>query len=95
MVPIIFTTYKILKENISVIFGRSAGSDIIRYRDFIFRLFRETEDKKGFFLLEEKNLQILKVVLKITKFMGNGNLQRVIPSSILDRRFDEEPPSIH
>lgn len=28
-----------------VTFGRSSGSDIIRYREFLFRLLREMEDR--------------------------------------------------
>mgnify|MGYP001809824200 CR=1 FL=1 len=33
------------------LFGKSSGSDIIRYREFIFRLFREMEDAKGGFII--------------------------------------------
>lgn len=52
MIPVIDTTYRILKESLLVLFGRSAGSDIIRYRDLMFRLIKLTEDKRGYFQIE-------------------------------------------
>lgn len=57
-----------------VIYGKSSGSDIIRYREFIFRLFSEMEDNQGGFILQEKSLLILRVMVKIIKYMGDGNL---------------------
>lgn len=59
------------------IFGKSSGSDIIRYREFIFRLLREMEDNQGGFILSENSEIVLKTMLKVSKFTGIGNLQRV------------------
>ena len=51
LVPIINSIYKVYREKMIELFGKSSGSDIIRYREFIFRLFREMEDAKGGFII--------------------------------------------
>ncbi|CAD8099788.1 unnamed protein product [Paramecium sonneborni] len=75
--PIITSTYNVYRQELMVTFGRSSGSDIIRYREFLFRLLREMEDRQGGFLIEENSYQVLKAMVKVTKFIGIGNLQRV------------------
>ena len=58
-----------------LVFGRSSGVDIIRYREFVFRLLKEMEDHQARFQLEDGNsYMVLKMMLKVTKFMGIGNL---------------------
>lgn len=74
LLPIINSIYKVYREKMIELFGKSSGSDIIRYREFIFRLFREMEDAKGGFIIQEISLFVLNTLHRVTKFMGIGNL---------------------
>lgn len=70
LIPIIQGSYKVYREELMAVYAKGASSDILRIREFIYKLFDLIEDKHGQIKINRESELVLKCIHKNGKYSG-------------------------